>query len=72
MAARRSGSHEGLIIPADPVTNSQRKLIVDLAARYRLPAIYGLRAAPGEGGLMSYGSIFRTFSERRLSMLIVS
>jgi putative tryptophan/tyrosine transport system substrate-binding protein len=55
MAARRSGSHEGLIIPADPVTNSQRKLIVDLAARYRLPAIYGLRAAPGEGGLMSYG-----------------
>ncbi len=55
MAARRSGSHDGLIIPADPVTNSQRKLIVDLAARYRLPAIYALRAAPGEGGLMSYG-----------------
>ena len=44
-----------MIIPADPVTNSQRKLIVDLAARYRLPAIYALRAAPGEGGLMSYG-----------------
>ena len=55
MAARRSGSHDGFIIPADPVTNSQRKLIIDLAARYRLPAIYALRAAPREGGLMSYG-----------------
>jgi putative ABC transport system substrate-binding protein len=46
---------DGLIIPPDPVTNSHRKLIVELAARYRLPAIYGLRYVTTEGGLMSYG-----------------
>jgi hypothetical protein len=39
----------------DPSTNSHRKLIAELAARYRLSAIYSLRAATIEGGLMSYG-----------------
>ncbi len=37
------------------MTNAQRKTIVDLAAHYRLPAIYALRAAVADGGLMSYG-----------------
>ena len=45
----------GLIVPSDPSTNSHRKLIVELAARRRLPAIYALRAATADGGLMSYG-----------------
>jgi putative tryptophan/tyrosine transport system substrate-binding protein len=45
----------GLIVPPDPLTNTHRILIVELAARYRLPAIYGLRAAAAEGGLISYG-----------------
>jgi putative tryptophan/tyrosine transport system substrate-binding protein len=45
----------GLIVPPDPATNSHRRLIVELAARYRLPAIYALRAATEDGGLMSYG-----------------
>jgi putative ABC transport system substrate-binding protein len=45
----------GLIIPSDPVTNAHRKLIVDLAARYRIPAVFALRAAVADGGLMSYG-----------------
>jgi putative tryptophan/tyrosine transport system substrate-binding protein len=44
-----------LIVPSDPSTNSQRRLIIDLAARYRLPAICALRAATADGGLMSYG-----------------
>jgi len=35
--------------------NSQRTLIIELAARYRLPVIYGLRAAAADGGLISYG-----------------
>jgi putative ABC transport system substrate-binding protein len=50
---RESG--RGIIIPPDPVTNTHRKLIVELAARYRVPAIYALRAATVEGGLISYG-----------------
>jgi putative ABC transport system substrate-binding protein len=45
----------GLIVPADPSTNSQRKLIIELAARYGLPTIFSLRAATADGGLMSYG-----------------
>jgi putative tryptophan/tyrosine transport system substrate-binding protein len=48
-------SDYGLIVPSDPSTNAQRKLIIELAARYRLPAIYALRAAVVDGGLMSYG-----------------
>jgi putative ABC transport system substrate-binding protein len=46
---------DGLIVPPDPATNTHRKQIVDLAANHRLPAIYGLRSATVEGGLMSYG-----------------
>jgi putative tryptophan/tyrosine transport system substrate-binding protein len=45
----------GVIVPSDPVTNSRRALVVELAARYRLPTIYALRSAVVDGGLMSYG-----------------
>ncbi|MBV9203183.1 MAG: ABC transporter substrate-binding protein [Alphaproteobacteria bacterium] len=45
----------GLIVLPDPGTNSHRKLIVELAARYQLPAIHALRAATVDGALMSYG-----------------
>jgi putative tryptophan/tyrosine transport system substrate-binding protein len=57
-AAMKQWGHEsnhGLIVPSDPSTNSRRRFFVELAARYRLPAIYALRAATAEGGLMSYG-----------------
>jgi putative tryptophan/tyrosine transport system substrate-binding protein len=45
----------GLIVPSDPSTNSQRRLIIGPAARHRLPTIYALRSATADGGLMSYG-----------------
>ena len=45
----------GVIVPSDPVTNSRRKLIIELAARYRLPTVYSLRSAVADGGLISYG-----------------
>jgi ABC-type uncharacterized transport system substrate-binding protein len=45
----------GLIVPSDPSTNAQRKLIIKLAASYRMPAIFALRSATVDGGLMSYG-----------------
>jgi putative tryptophan/tyrosine transport system substrate-binding protein len=45
----------GLIVLPDPATNAHRKLINELAARYRLPVVHTLRAAAAEGGLISYG-----------------
>jgi putative ABC transport system substrate-binding protein len=41
----------GLILPPDTHTASQCKLIVDLAVRYRLPAIYALKQFAAEDGL---------------------
>jgi ABC-type uncharacterized transport system substrate-binding protein len=39
----------------DPWIQSQRARIVALAAKHRLPAIYGIRDFVDEGGLMAYG-----------------
>jgi putative ABC transport system substrate-binding protein len=47
--------NRGLIIAPTAVTFVNSKLIVDLAARYRLPAIYSLASYPKAGGLISYG-----------------
>jgi putative tryptophan/tyrosine transport system substrate-binding protein len=44
----------GLIFPADSFTAIHRKLIVEVAARYRLPAIYAETVVVREGGLMCY------------------
>jgi putative ABC transport system substrate-binding protein len=44
-----------LIVAPDTFTNINRELIIALAARHRLPAIYGVRPFPLGGGLMSYG-----------------
>ena len=45
----------GLIVLASPLPIVQRKLIIALAARHRLPAVYGLRFFVVDGGLISYG-----------------
>jgi putative ABC transport system substrate-binding protein len=48
--------HVGAIItPAGPRIFAQRKRIVELAGKYRLPAIYFQKEFVDEGGLMSYG-----------------
>ncbi len=46
----------GLIFPADAFLRNHKESIVDLASRYRLPAIYGTRLFPPVGGLVSYGA----------------
>jgi putative tryptophan/tyrosine transport system substrate-binding protein len=44
----------GLIFPTGNFISSRAKLIVETAARYRLPAIYADEAYMPEGGLMQY------------------
>src|SRR5262249_17699489 len=45
----------GLIVLAAPLSIVQRDLIITLAARHRLPAVYSFRFFVTSGGLISYG-----------------
>jgi putative tryptophan/tyrosine transport system substrate-binding protein len=44
-----------LIVTASPLTVVHRELIISLAVRHRLPAVYPLRFFVTDGGLVSYG-----------------
>jgi putative tryptophan/tyrosine transport system substrate-binding protein len=50
-----SQPNSGVVLPTDVTTIVHRDLIVGLAARHRLPAIYSFRADVTSGGLMCYG-----------------
>ena len=45
---------------------AERKRIVELAGKYRLPAIYPQKEFVDEGGLMSYGADSMTYFGARL------
>jgi putative ABC transport system substrate-binding protein len=45
----------GLIVLPNPVTIGNRKLVIAMAARHRLPAAYAFRHFVTDGGLVSYG-----------------
>jgi len=49
------GSNGGLIVPASGLANVHRNLIITLATRLRLPAVYSARYFVTDGGLISYG-----------------
>jgi len=61
------GSGAGLIVLPDNFTTIHRHLIIGLAARQRIPAIYPYRYFAEAGGLMSYGvdatDLFRRAAE---------
>jgi putative tryptophan/tyrosine transport system substrate-binding protein len=46
---------EGLLTLDDPFTIAHRTRIIDLALRYKLPAVYAVRPFVDAGGLMYYG-----------------
>ncbi len=48
---------DALVLVADPLLFSERPLIIELAARRRLPAVYEIRVFPDTGGLLSYGPL---------------
>jgi putative ABC transport system substrate-binding protein len=53
-AFARSGNG-GLIVTASALASRHRDLIITLAARHKLPAVYGGRWFVADGGLLSYG-----------------
>jgi putative tryptophan/tyrosine transport system substrate-binding protein len=48
-------ANSGLIVTATPIANVHRELIIALAARHRLPAVFAMRFHVVRGGLVSYG-----------------
>jgi putative ABC transport system substrate-binding protein len=46
----------GLIVTASGLATIHRELIIKLAARHKLPAVYARRLFVTDGGLISYGS----------------
>jgi putative ABC transport system substrate-binding protein len=52
------GRADAVLVFASPVVNSQRKQVIELAAKNRLPAIYYRRDFVEDGGLMTYGVDF--------------
>jgi putative ABC transport system substrate-binding protein len=55
LTAFAANSTGGLIVPAIPSVNTYRDLIIGLAAKHRLPAVYAYRQNVIAGGLASYG-----------------
>jgi putative tryptophan/tyrosine transport system substrate-binding protein len=55
IAAFAKGSNNGLIVTGSPAATLHRNLIITLAARHKLPAVYYERSFVTAGGLISYG-----------------
>ena len=56
VAAFARSSNGGLIVPASGSAQRHRDLIITLAGRHKLPAVYPERSFVVAGGLISYGS----------------
>ena len=48
---------DALVLVADPLLFAERRTIVQLAARHRVPAVYETRSFAENGGLLSYGPL---------------
>jgi ABC-type uncharacterized transport system substrate-binding protein len=56
LAAFARSSNGSLIVTGSALSNVHHKLIITLAARHKLPAVYNERSFIAAGGLISYGS----------------
>ncbi len=55
VAVFAGGPNGGLIVESTALAGVHRELIITLAARHRLPAVYPFRSYVADGGLISYG-----------------
>jgi len=56
IAAFARSANGGLVVGGSAIATVQNDLIITLAARHKLPAVYANRFAVTGGGLISYGS----------------
>ncbi|TMG86766.1 MAG: hypothetical protein E6H78_03070 [Betaproteobacteria bacterium] len=61
MTRKRAGA---LFVPADIIFVRHARQMAELAARHRLPAMYGFREHVEAGGLMSYAANFAVMFRR--------
>ena len=69
IAALANQADQGLIVMPGLFTAGHHKLIVDLANRYRIPAIYPFRYFVDSGGLISYGVVTQDLFRRAASLV---
>jgi len=67
ISAIAAAPNGGLVVEPDAYTLANRRLIIELAARHRLPAVYAYRHDASEGGLVSYGPDVRDLYRRSAS-----
>ena len=58
IAVFAQSTNSGMIVTGSTGATAHRELIIALAARHRLPAVYNSRFWPAGGGLISYGPDF--------------
>ena len=58
IAALACSGNGGMVVMASALSIFHRELIVALAARHKLPAVYAVRDFVASGGLISYGADF--------------
>lgn len=67
-AAAKNGV-DGLIFGIETLTQANQALIIDFAARRRLPAVYAARQFVEAGGLLSYGVLYSNLYYRAATYL---
>ena len=55
-AAVRRLSADAVLVPSSPIFSRDRRIIIDLAARHRIPAMFELASIAHDGGLMAYSA----------------
>ena len=58
------GRADALLVLGNPILNAQRKQVIDLAVKHRLPATYGRPEYVEAGGLMYYGTNYNDLFRR--------
>jgi putative ABC transport system substrate-binding protein len=66
-ATMRNGRADAVLVAGSPEFNRDRKRIIALSAKHRLPAIYEWRHHVEDGGLMAYGGDLVDLSKRAAS-----